>query len=208
MLARVRVPLHTSDNGTADQRHSSTLSAVEPEERARGSGNGTAEVIYSPSVGAAQPREHSRVSSKSAAEEALASRVVSAAPPAKRLRAFLGVMSNRRERRDIVRKTWLPRATGLQRCAPGSSHLGVTPPSWVPTGCQVRVAGKPRIKPRYRSLADSLETLVPLSGLGQRLSARVASALRLAVARGPSSGAVRASLHRQSDVAHPCFAQP
>ncbi len=142
MLARVRVPLHTSDNGTADLLHSPTLSAVQQKERARGSGNGTAELIHSPSVGAAQPREHARGSSKSAAEEAPASRVVSAAQPAKRLRAFLGVMSNRRERRDIVRKTWLPRATGLQRCAPGSSHLCVNPRSWVPTGCQVPAALK------------------------------------------------------------------
>ena len=165
MLARIRAPLHIGNNGTADLLHSPTLSAVEPKERARGSGNGTAELIHSPSVGAAQPREHARGSSESAAEEAPASRVVSAAPPAKRLRAFLGVMSNRRERRDIVRKTWLPRTTGLQRCAPGSLHLCVNPPRWVPTGCRVRVAGEPGIKPRYRSLADSLETLFPLSGL-------------------------------------------
>ena len=47
-----------------------------------------------------------------------------ASPAPRGLRAFLGVMSDARDRRDALRATWFPDTAALQRCvaAPGQHH--------------------------------------------------------------------------------------
>ena len=137
----------------------------------------------------------------------------------------------------------------LEVCRQGLSEFSLMTQGPLASDCAWAVAGEPRIKPGYRSLADSLETLLPLSGLGAKARSAfcirsspgngqrtqqggcarlVAQALRrlglgypavelcalgctgtqTTRVRVPGRGAVRASSHRQSDDAHPCFAQP
>ena len=51
-----------------------------------------------------------------AVRDAPAALLGGASPAPRRLRAFLGVMSDARDRRDALRATWFPDTASLQRC--------------------------------------------------------------------------------------------
>ena len=85
-----------------------------------------------------------------AGEDAPAALLGGASPAPRGLRAFLGVMSDARDRRDALRATWFPDTAALQQCvaALGQHHTSFqsrwpegrycllgSPGSWTPVCC-------------------------------------------------------------------------